>query len=135
MKRIIFNNNGTEVILDQKTVEHIVHNWYLDGMYPDLLHDEDGRDLEEILDVDYSVAISRYTKKKQTKTQKSLDHLESEGFYVGNLWQVSDVQDRFECTDEEALEILDNALTNQYMMEQIHCSIREHEKYDNLKIK
>tara|TARA_R110000803_G_scaffold56959_3_gene114665 strand:+ start:9510 stop:9722 length:213 start_codon:yes stop_codon:yes gene_type:complete len=66
-------------------------------------------------------------------TQEAKDHLESKGFYVGNLWQVNDVQERFECTNEEAMDVLDSALTNDHTMELIHFSIREHASYDNLK--
>lgn len=34
--------------LTELEVWTIVNEWYLDGMYRGLLHDEDGRDLEEI---------------------------------------------------------------------------------------
>ena len=33
--------------------------------------------------------------------------LTENGFYTGNLWCVEDVQAKFECTDEEALDVLD----------------------------
>jgi len=52
-------------------------------------------------------------------------HLEINGFYVYNLWQVSDVQNYFECTDDEAQEVLHDALTNDYITEQIFSSIRD----------
>jgi len=59
-------------------------------------------------------------------------HLEINGFYVENLWQVSDVQNNFECTDEQAQEVLDAALTNEYITEQIFNSIRDIAKANGL---
>ena len=47
--------------LNENEVEHIVNEWYLNGMYPDILQDEWGRDLEEILNVDFSVKIKSLT--------------------------------------------------------------------------
>ena len=42
--------------------------------------------------------------------------LTENGFYTGNLWCVEDVQAKFECTDEEALDVLDGALNNDATM-------------------
>lgn len=50
--------------------------------------------------------------------------LERRGYYTGNLWTVSDVKIKFECTDEEAQDVLDNALQNEATMEQIWLSIQ-----------
>ena len=36
--------------LTTKEVLSIVHEWYVDGAYKDILQDEDGLDLEEILE-------------------------------------------------------------------------------------
>lgn len=49
--------------------------------------------------------------------------LESLGYFVGNLWQVADVQGKFNCTDEEAQEVLENAFENDATYEQIWMSI------------
>ena len=54
------------------------------------------------------------------------------GFYVGNLWSIQDVQDRYKCDDETAQDILDKSLTNEATMEQIHFSIREFGTMNNL---
>ncbi len=45
--------NKEVIILNQQEIEYIVNKWYTNGMYPDILQDEDGRDLEEILDIQY----------------------------------------------------------------------------------
>lgn len=54
------------------------------------------------------------------------------GFYVGNLWSIQDVQDRYKCDDETAQDILDKSLTNEATMQQIHFSIQEFGTMNNL---
>lgn len=49
--------NNREIELTTIEVEHVVNEWYLNGMCDYLLHDESGLDLEEALDVDYSVSV------------------------------------------------------------------------------
>lgn len=51
--------------------------------------------------------------------------LKVNGYFTDNLWCVQDVKDAFECTDEQAQSVLDDALTNEATMEQIQFSIRE----------
>jgi len=51
--------------------------------------------------------------------KQSKELLESNGYYVGNLWSVDDVHSRYECTNEVAQEILNKALTNEATMEQV----------------
>ena len=58
--------------------------------------------------------------------------LTENGFYTGNLWCVDDVQAKFECTDEEAQEVLDGALNNDATMEQIWFAIDFHGENDGL---
>ena len=45
------------------------------------------------------------------------------GFYVGNLWSIQDVQDRYKCDDETAQDILHDALTNEYIAQEIFSQI------------
>ena len=49
--------------------------------------------------------------------------LRSEGYFVDNLWHVSDVQNNFECDDETAQNILYWALTSPTTIEYINDSI------------
>lgn len=58
--------------------------------------------------------------------------LEERGYYCGNLWSVEDVQSIFECTNDEAYEVLDGALQNEATMEQIWFAIRFHGEDENL---
>ena len=59
--------------------------------------------------------------------------LEDAGYYCGNLWKLEDVQSKFNCTDDEAYEVLDEALQNDATMEQIWFAIDFHGDNDNLK--
>ena len=49
--------------------------------------------------------------------------LREAGYYVDNLWHINDVMDVFECNEQEAQEVLNGALTNDYVMETIHHGI------------
>ena len=50
-----------------------------------------------------------------------------------NLWCVEDVKSNFKCTDDEALEVLEQALTNDATMEQIWFAINFHAEENGLK--
>jgi len=47
-------------------------------------------------------------------------------YQTENLWCVADVKSKFDCTDDEALEVLEQALTNDATMEQIWFAIDFH---------
>lgn len=49
--------------------------------------------------------------------------LKDNGYFVGNLWHVSDVKDRCNCENDMAQDILEEALTNEATMEQIWMAI------------
>lgn len=51
--------------------------------------------------------------------------LKDAGYFTNNLWHVSDVKDRCNCENDVAQEILEEALTNEYTMEQIWFAIDE----------
>ena len=54
------------------------------------------------------------------------NELKERGYFVDNLWTIEDVQSRFNCTDDEAQEVLEQALTNDATMEQIWLAIQFH---------
>ena len=58
-------------------------------------------------------------------TEEARKFLEEQGFYTENLWCADDVQQIKECSDDEALDILHKALTNEWVMEQIQFAIKE----------
>ena len=59
-------------------------------------------------------------------TEDLMAELKSRGKLVDNLWTIEDVQSRFNCTDDEAQEVLEQALTNDATMEQIWLAIQFH---------
>lgn len=60
------------------------------------------------------------------KELEAKEILKSMGYYVGNLWHIEDVKSRFECTNEEAYDVLDQALENDATMHQIWDAIDFH---------
>ena len=54
------------------------------------------------------------------------NELKERGYFVDNLWTKDDVHSRFNCTDDEAQEVLEQALTNDATMEQIWLAIQFH---------
>lgn len=58
-----------------------------------------------------------------TEIEQAKQVLRDNGYYVDNLWSVEDVQTRFKCTDNEAQEVLDQALSSEGTMEQIWFDI------------
>ena len=52
--------------------------------------------------------------------------LRKAGYFVDNLWHVNDVKDNYDVLDnEDAQEVLDDALTNEWIIEQIHLTISD----------
>jgi hypothetical protein len=61
-----------------------------------------------------------------SEIEKAKAILREAGYFTDNLWHIDDVKLRFDVTDdEEAQEILEQALTNDWIMEQIHYGIGE----------
>ena len=52
------------------------------------------------------------------KVNEAKEFLKSKGYYVDNLWHIEDVKDirPNNLTDEQAYEILDKAMNNEYLM-------------------
>lgn len=58
------------------------------------------------------------------KIKEAKQILKDAGYYTDNLWNVEDVQDIFDCSDKEAQDVLDHALTNEGTMHHIWSVIR-----------
>jgi hypothetical protein len=58
-----------------------------------------------------------------TEIEQAKAILKQHGYFVDNLWSVSDVTDLYECTEEQAYDVLDKALTNEWVVEQIWFAI------------
>lgn len=61
------------------------------------------------------------TNAKKIEQAKAL--LKENGYQIDNLWCVDDVKAKFNCTNEEAQNVLYKALTNDATMEQIWLAI------------
>jgi len=57
------------------------------------------------------------------KIEQAKAVLEQAGYFTRNLWHVDDVKGKFKCTEEEAQDVLNDALTNDATMEQIWLAI------------
>ena len=57
---------------------------------------------------------------EEDKVTEALDFLESQGFYIQNLWHIQDVQRKFDCSEEEAMEVLNDAVSGEWIIEQIN---------------
>jgi hypothetical protein len=58
--------------------------------------------------------------------EQALQLLKNNGYYVDNLWSVDDVQSIFNCDSDTAQSVLNKALTNEHLMEEIWFQIRHH---------
>ncbi len=61
-----------------------------------------------------------------SRVEEAKQILKDNGYYVDNLWCAEDVLSNYSCTDDEAQEILDQALTNNATIEQIWYAISFH---------
>lgn len=67
--------------------------------------------------------------------EKAKEILLKAGYQVDNLWTIRDVQDNYECTKDQAMEVLIQALTNHATMEQIWFAVDFHAEDNGLKSK
>lgn len=68
-------------------------------------------------------------------TAEAKQVLRREGYFVDNLWHVSDVQNNFECTDDQAQDILYWSLTRDNVIEFINEYITDIAENEELKRK
>ena len=57
------------------------------------------------------------------EVDKAKNVLESKGYFVGNLWHISDVQNQYECTDEEAQDVLQQVFDSERICGEINETI------------
>ena len=59
--------------------------------------------------------------KNNNKTRKALMDT---GYYVGNIWHIDDVKDKFkDVSDDDAQDVLDEVLTSHWIIEKIQEGI------------
>jgi hypothetical protein len=62
--------------------------------------------------------------RRQVKSGAFLrEELAKKGFFTENLWSVNDVTTDYDCSDEQAQQVLEQALTNPYIMDEIWSAI------------
>jgi hypothetical protein len=64
-----------------------------------------------------------------SEIEKAKQVLKNAGYQVDNLWHIDDVKQNYDCTDEEAMEVLEGALMNDYVMETIFEVIDDEVNY------
>ena len=64
---------------------------------------------------------------------KAKQLLKSEGYFVDNLWQTCDVTINWDCSEDEAQEVLSKAMQNEATYDQIWYAIGETASSMNLK--
>jgi len=67
------------------------------------------------------------------QVEDALAVLRSAGYYVENLWHIRDVQDRYEASDETAIDILDGSLCSESVVEHIFDVIQDIARFEELK--
>ena len=85
------------------------------------------------LEIDYLRGQLNEAKKKLKDVLEARALLRKRGYFVENLWSVDDVTENYDCTPEQAQQVLEMALTNEATMEQIWSAIDD--ACDTLEIK
>ena len=85
------------------------------------------------LEIDYLRGQLNEAKKKLKDIAEARLFLKSKGYFMENLWTTDDVTQNYDCTQEQAHQVLEMALTNQATIEQIFLAIDD--ACDNLEIK
>jgi hypothetical protein len=70
-----------------------------------------------------------------TTIEKAKELLKSKGYYVNNLWNTDDVTMDYDCTEEEAMEVLNRVFYDGCINKQIFDSITIIAESLNLKSK
>jgi len=75
------------------------------------------------LEIDYLRGQLNEAKKKLKDIAEARLFLKSKGYFMENLWTTDDVTQNYDCTQEQAHQVLEIALTNEATIEQIFLAI------------
>lgn len=75
------------------------------------------------LEIDYLRGQLNEAKKKLKDIAEARLFLKSKGYFMENLWTTDDVTQNYDCTQEQAHQVLEMALTNEATIEQIFLAI------------
>ena len=56
--------------------------------------------------------------------EKAKEFLKSKGYFTDTLWNTDDVTMNYDCTEEQAMKVLERVFNNEYVNEQIFESIK-----------
>ncbi len=70
---------------------------------------------------------------KEVSSEDLRQELELRGTYTENLWHVDDVMKKYDCTSEEALNVLDSVMQSEWLMESIFEMIDEQAEAKGIK--
>jgi hypothetical protein len=76
---------------------------------------------ENQINVNDFIDVSAIIKQLDINNAKEL--LKENGYFIDNLWRTCDITDIWDCTDEQAQELLYKALTSESTIEQIHIAV------------
>jgi hypothetical protein len=83
--------------------------------------------------IDISAIMKRLADEEQEAIHWAKKLLRDNGYFVDNLWQTCDVTLNYECSEEEAHQVLQGAFDNPATYDQIWDSIKYEAEYMNLK--
>ena len=75
------------------------------------------------LEIDYLRGELNRAKEKLKDIAQARMFLRSKGYFMENLWTTDDVTENYDCTQEQAQQVLEIALTNTATVEQIWYAI------------
>lgn len=85
------------------------------------------------LEIDHLRGELNKAKEKLKDIAQARLFLKSKGYFMENLWTTDDVTENYNCTQEQAQQVLEMALTNDATMQQIWLAIDD--ACDHLEIK
>lgn len=65
-------------------------------------------------------AIKSMEEFRLSKIDTAKKYLESQGYFTANLWHVADVQQTYDISQDDALTVLEGAMTGDWINEQIY---------------
>jgi hypothetical protein len=80
------------------------------------------------------IKINKIMENQLTEIEQAKAILKQYGYFVDNLWSTQDVTDRYECTEEQAQDVLNTALTNEWVTEQIFYAIGDACDCENIEL-
>lgn len=77
------------------------------------------------IEIDYLRGELKQAKEQARNEVFARGVLRKHGYFVENLWSTHDVTDKYNCTTEQAQQVLEMALKNEATMEQIWFAIND----------